>query len=259
MTLTVSYTFIVIVETKSFQLAINSKGSPESPRLAIVMPGRLDTKDYDCFNRHLDYLAGKGFYAVALDPPGIWESPGGTELFNTTNYIQAVKELIEYFGNKPTLLLGHSRGGATATLTGTTHPNVVGLVLINPSLGSPTPPDAETLRTGVYVDYRDLPPGTEKTEKKKEFRSSLKYFEDGAKYDDSEILKTCTKPKIIFYATQDEFNEPEYVEEVFASIPEPKELYSINCKHDYRYYPEVVEEINREIGKFIDTYLSKSL
>lgn len=244
-----------IFETKTFQLAVNSKGSPNSKRLAIALPGRLDTKDYECFNKHLEYLASKGFYTVSFDPPGTWESPGGIELFSTTNYIKAVNELIESFGNKRTLLLGHSRGGATATLAGVNNPGVIGLVLINPSLGVPTPPDAKTLKTGVYIDYRDLPPGTTRTEKKKKFELSLNYFKDGGKYDDAEVLKTCTKPKIIFYSTNDEFNSLKEVEEVFASIPEPKELYKINCTHDYRLYPEVVEEINKEVGLFIDKYL----
>ncbi|MBU1071528.1 alpha/beta hydrolase [Patescibacteria group bacterium] len=246
---------MAIVKTKSFQLGVNSKGDPNSKRLAIALPGRLDTKDYECFNKHLEYLANKGFYAVSFDPPGTWESPGGIELFSTTNYIKAVNELIEYYGNKPTLLLGHSRGGATSTLAGTSNQHVIGLVLINPSLGSPTPPSPEMREAGVYIDHRDLPPGTKRTEQKREFRASLNYFEDGAKYNDAETLRTCTKPKIIFYATEDEFNSPEEVETLFSSVPEPKELYKIECTHDYRLYPKVVEEINEVMGSFIDKHL----
>ena len=108
----------------------------------------------------------------------------------------------------------------------------------------------------MYVDDRDIPPGTEKTKKRKKFKASLNYFKDGSKYDDAEILKTCTKPKIIFYSDKDEFNTPEEVEELFKLIPEPKELYKIKSTHDYRLYPEVVEEVNREIGLFVDKYFS---
>lgn len=244
-----------LIKTESFRLAVNSTGDPNSKRLAVALPGRLDTKDYECFNKHLGLFAAKGFHAVSFDPPGTWESPGSIELFSTTNYIKAVNELIEYYGNKPTLLLGHSRGGATATLAGTHNPNVIGLALVNPSLGAPTPPDAKTIKTGVYVDYRDFPPGTTRTDKKKRFEMTLNYFKDGSKYNDAEVLKTCTKPKIIFYATDDEFNTPEEVEKVFFSIPGPKELHSIKCTHDYRLYPKVVEEINIGIGLFIDKYL----
>lgn len=246
----------MIVRTKSFKLAINFRGDLKAKRLALALPGRLDSKDYDCFNRHINYLSKKSFYSVSFDPPGTWESPGGVGLFTTTNYIKAVNEMIDYYGNKPTLLLGHSRGGATAVLAGTKNENVIGLVLINPSLGTPSPPDAETLRTGVYIDHRDLPPGIKRTKMKKRFVLSLEYFEDGKKYDDAKVLTTCKKPKIIFYATKDEFNTPQEVEKVFALIPKPKELRQIDCTHDYRLYPDVVEKINEETGLFIDKYLN---
>ena len=94
------------------------------------------------------------------------------------------------------------------------------------------------------------------TEQKKKFEMSLNYFEDGATYNDAEVLKLCIKPKIIFYSTHDEFNTPKEVKEIFISISEPKELHSINCTHDYRLHPEVVEEINKKVGTFIDTHLS---
>lgn len=244
-----------IVQTESFRLAINTEGNPHAERVAIALPGRLDTKDYENFNKHLKYLAQKGFYAIAVDPPGTWESPGSIELFSTTNYIKAVNEMIAYFGNRPTLLLGHSRGGATATLAGVDNPSVIGLVLVNPSLGAPTPPSAENLKTGIYTASRDLPPGTEKTKERKEFRSSLIYFKDGAKYDDAEILKRCNKPKIIFYSAHDEFNTPREVEEIFSLIPKPRELHKINGPHDYRLRPDAIEEVNEKMGAFIDTYL----
>lgn len=244
-----------ILQTPSFQLAANLGGNPEADQLALLLPGRLDTKNYDCFHKHLEYLADRGFHAVAIDPPGTWDSPGSIELFTTTNYIKAVQELIELFGNRPTLLLGHSRGGATATLAGANHPHVSSLVLINPSLGAPTPPGSEANKTGIYTVFRDLPPGTTHSGKKKQFVMSLNYFTDGAKYNDALILPTCTKPKIIFYSDQDEFNPPEKIEKLFATLPEPKELHLLHSTHDYRYYPEVVDEINRELETFLSLHL----
>jgi hypothetical protein len=246
---------VEIIITKSFELAVNSQGDPKAKRLAIVLPGRLDTKDYECFNRHLDCLSKKGFYSISFDPPGTWESPGGIELFTTTNYIKAVNEAIEYFGNRKTLLLGHSRGGATATLAGTKNPHVIGLILINPSLGTPSPPEDNALKNSLYTSYRDLPPGIKRTKGKKKFTMSLNYFKDGSQYNDAEVLKTCLKPKIIFYATKDEFITPKEVEEIYRMIPKPKELHQINCTHDYRLYPEIVKQINKEIGLFIQKYL----
>lgn len=244
-----------IIKTKSYELAIISRGNKDSEKIAIALPGRLDTKDYANFSSHLDFLSSKGFYGICFDPPGTWESPGGIELFTTTNYIKAVAEVTKYFGDKPTLLLGHSRGGATATLAGCVNPNVIAIVTINESLGTPSPPNPKDIQGNKYIDFRDLPPGTEKTKEQKRFDVPLYYFEDAAKYSDAEVLKTCQKPKLIFCSTKDEFNSPQEVKEIFNLIPEPKMLHQLNCNHDYRYYPKAVKEVNEVMGKFLDEYL----
>jgi len=243
-----------LIKTHTFGLAVNEKGNKDSRKLALILPGRLDTKNYACFNSHLDCLANKGFYSVSFDPPGTWESSGGIELFTTTNYIKAVNELVEYFGNKPTLLIGHSRGGAVAIHTGTKNPFVVGIITMMASFGAPSPPNPKDVKAGFYFDHRDLPPGVIKTPQQKIFKVPMAYFEDGRKYNDAEMLKTCTKPKLIFYGTNDEYNSPADVVKVFNSIPEPKVLHKLKCNHDYRYYPKIVDEVNKETGLFLDKY-----
>src|SRR3989344_1444990 len=152
-----------LINTKSFELAIFTRGDKYSSRLAILIPGRLDTKDYANFVSHAEYLAGKGFFVVAFDPPGTWESPGGVKLFNTTNYIQATNELVEYFWNKPTLLLGHSRGAATAILVAESNSHVIGVVSVMANFGTPTAPSQEDKKRGYKNEHRDLPPGTSVT------------------------------------------------------------------------------------------------
>lgn len=243
-----------IIKTKSFELAVNTKGDENSGKLAIALPGRLDTKDYACFNSHLGYLASKGFFAVSFDPPGTWESPGGIELFTTTNYIKAVNELIEYFGDKPTILIGHSRGGTVSILAGAVNPHVIGFAPIMATYGEPSSPDPEAKRTGIQMSYRDLPPGTSKTQEQKEFALPISYFKDGEKYEVVPALKGCTKPKLLFYGTDDEFTEPEEVKEVFEAIPEPKMLHELDTDHDYRYHSEIVEDVNRILGEFLERF-----
>lgn len=246
-----------LVKTNSFKLAVNSKGNENSKRLAIAMPGRLDTKDYACFNSHIEYLASKGFFAVSFDPPGTWDSPGGIELFTTTNYIKAVNELIEYFGNKPTLLLGHSRGGTVSILAGASNPAVIGFAPIMATYGEPSSPKPEAIRTGIQMSYRDLPPGTSKTDTQKEFALPISYFKDGEKYNVVDTLRNCTKPKLLLYGTRDEFTAPEKAREVFEAIPEPKMIHELNTDHDYRYHPEIVREVSEVVGQFLTDYLLK--
>ncbi|KKQ27797.1 MAG: Alpha/beta hydrolase fold protein [Candidatus Magasanikbacteria bacterium GW2011_GWC2_37_14] len=242
-----------IIKTKSFELAVNIKGDPSSTKLAILIPGRLDTKDYCNFVSHANYLVSKSFFVVAFDPPGTWDSPGGIDIYSTTNYIIAVNELIEYFGNKSTLLLGHSRGAATAILAGAPNPNVIGIVSIIANYGKPTPLDQESLQKGFKISYRDLPPGNSPTKKQKEFLLPISYWEDGKNYDAGDSLKKCSKPKLLVYGSKDEFTTVEEVEKLYTLIPEPKMLKLVDSTHDYRYFPEAIEEINLVIGKFLDS------
>jgi pimeloyl-ACP methyl ester carboxylesterase len=188
-----------LIKTKSFELASISQGDKNSGKLALLLPGRLDTKDYVSFVSHLKYFADRGFYAVAFDPPGTWDSPGETDLFTTTSYIKAVNELIEYFGNRPTLLLGHSRGASVAILVAGSNPVVNAIIPIMANYGEPSAPTEEALKNGFQLSSRDIPPGSSKTEKQKIFKLSVNYWTDGKKYNPEEALKKCAVPKLLIY------------------------------------------------------------
>jgi len=246
-----------IVKTKSFELAVYEKGDLNSPKFAIVIPGRLDSKDYAHNTSLVDFLASRGYHALSFDPPGTWESPGDIELYTTTNCLQAVNELIELFGNKPTVLLGHSRGGTIAMLAGTKNPHVTHIVPIFSYYGAPSDPEEERVENGKVTSYRDLPPGTEKTKQQKMFALPLNYFKDGAQYDALPGLRTCTKPKLFFYGRQDVMNDPEDVKKSFQESAEPKFIYGVDSEHDYRLNPEIISEINTIIGQFLDGSLPK--
>lgn len=242
-----------IIKTASFRIATISKGNPESEKIAIMIPGRLDTKDYNNFTNHMELLADLGYIALAFDPAGTWDSPDKIA-FTTTNLIKAVNELIEYFGNRQTLLLGHSRGGQTAMLVGATNPHVSSMILINASYGPPSAPNPNKIHDGYLLEFRDLPPGDKKTEVKKEFHLSLDYFRDGKLYDPLPKMKSCTKPKLLIASTDDEWTSPDEVKEVFDLISEPKVFHEIPGKHDYRRDKLAINNVSSLIGDFIKKY-----
>lgn len=207
---------------------------------------------------HAEYLANRGFFVLAFDPPGTWCSPGSIELFTTTNYLKAVDELIEYFGNKPTLLLGHSLGASVAILASMANPAIIGIIPIMANYGTPTAPSENTLQKGFQISYRDLPPGTSKTKEQKEFALPIAYWKDGERYNPVRALKKCTKPKLLIYGTDDEFTPPDTVRELYEAIPEPKMIKEINSTHNYRYHPGAIEEVNKTIGQFLDSYIANN-
>jgi pimeloyl-ACP methyl ester carboxylesterase len=245
---------MTIIKTKTFELAVYEKGDPNSSKLAIVIPGRLDTKDYIHNTSLVDYLASRGYFALSFDPPGIWESPGNIELYTTTSCIKAVDELIEHFGNKPTLLAGHSRGGTIAMLAGPKNLHVTHFIPIFSYYGAPSDPLDERIIDGRVISYRDLPPGNIKTEKQKEFGLPLNYFKDGKQYNALSALKNCTKPKLFFYGEKDDMNDPEEIKKAYEESAEPKIIHGVNSDHDYRYHPEIIKEVNKIVGLFLDKY-----
>lgn len=243
-----------LIKTLSFELATLNQGDKHSKRLALILPGRLDTKDYGNFVSHAEYLAGKGLFVVIIDPPGTWESPGDISLYTTTNYLRVINEVIEYYGSRPTLLVGHSRGAAAAILASMKHPAIIGIVPIMPNLGTPTAPGDKALQVGYKIEYRDMPPGTAPTDIQKEFHLPINYWTDGANYHPAEALKQCTKPKLLVYGNQDEFTPVEEIDALFTTLPEPKMLVEVNSDHDYRYHSGAIQQVNQAMGQFLETY-----
>lgn len=240
------------VETPSFKLAIYAKGDPNSDKLALVLPGRLDTKDYIHMTSHADLLADKGFYAISIDPPFSWGSPGPIEKYSTTNYLKAVNELIDQIG-KPTLLIGHSRGGSISMLA-SDNQHVKAIAAIMASYGGPSSPSQEDIKRGIYTTTRDIPPGDEKSAEQKEFSLPLSYFADGAMYNPADKLKVFTGPKFLICASHDTFSSPPSVRKIYDSLDEPKMFLELNTEHDYRLHADMVKAVNKVLGEFVARY-----
>lgn len=84
---------MTLIKTASFELATYTAGDPRANKVALILPGRLDTKDYVHMQSHVRHLADEGYYALSFDPPGTWESPGDLSIYTTDTYLQAVYEL----------------------------------------------------------------------------------------------------------------------------------------------------------------------
>lgn len=245
------------VRTKTFELAVYAKGNINSPKLALVLPGKLDTKDYPHMKSHVDYLSEKGYFSLSFDPPGTWGSPGDISLYTMTNYLTAINELIEYFGNKQTFVVGHSRGGSMAMLAGTRNPNVTEFAAImsyfNPSMVD-LDYDKKWMDTGFKLSKRDVP----YSNKSKEFKLPYSFHEDEIKYDVIEDLKKSQKPKLFIYGRNDTTVRPEIVKTAYEASSQPKQLCAIDSDHNYRLHTELIDKVNAFIGEFLDKYGQKS-
>ena len=239
------------IQTANFNVAVYAQGDPDASKVTLVIPGRLDSKDYAHMHSHVDFLAKKGFYALSFDPPGVWDSDGEISVYTTSNYLKVIHELIETLGNRPTLLVGHSRGGGVAMLVAAQNKHVCGIVPVLASYGAPSPPKQSTVEAGFELDYRDMPPGDKKTDEQKEFKLPLNYFLDGEKHHPGKALADVQVPKLFVISKHDEFMDVDNVMQTIENSPGVKTVYDIDCEHDYRYHPEKVAEVNEALGQFI--------
>jgi predicted alpha/beta-hydrolase family hydrolase len=245
----------------AFNLAVYQRGDPRSNKLALILPGRLDTKDYPHMRSHVEHFSRRGYLALSFDPPGTWESPGNIKLYTMTNYLRAINELIEHFGNRPTVLMGHSSGGTMAMLAGPQNQHVSRIICVM-SMMEPGSPERGRVKEidgddgGVLVSYRDDPTNSEI---QVEFRLPLVYFEDAKRYDIATSLQTYQKPKLFFLGTQDDVVKPIDVRRAYQTSAYPKQLIELDSGHDYRKNPAMIDEVNRSImGLFPNTDFAPS-
>ncbi len=244
-----------MIQTPNFNLSAYIQGSPNSPKLAIVLPGKLDTKDYLHMRSHVDYLSELGFLALSFDPPGTWSS-GGEDIndYTITNYIQATKELITHF-NIPTFLIGHSLGGTIAMLVGLKNPlvthfgSIMSYYTFDPKI-EPKYINPEWQSVGYKVHHRINPITLDLIE----FRLPYHYLEDQVQYDVSDNLRHSPKPKLFILGQKDIVVKPQVVQSAYDLSAPPKELFKINVGHNYKEIPQTITQINGIIGQFLKIY-----
>jgi|GEM_PF-4721870 len=58
----------------------------------------------------------------------------------------------------------------------------------------------------------------------------------------------------MFSGTEDKFYTLQEIREIYKLIPDLKMLHELNTDHSYRCRPEVIEEVNKIVGQFLNIY-----
>ena len=228
-------------------------------QLAILCPGYLDSKDYKHLIKLAEALSVQGYTAVRFDPTGIWESQGNIADYTTTQYLEDIKNVLEYMLSQDVyehiLLGGHSRGGQLSLLYTARDPRISLVLGIMPSsrrtmIGQRY---EEWEKNGISLDYRELP---NNKEKQKEFRVPFSHAEDSRnRYNVIEEVKLIKIPIIFIAGELDETVPPEYVKEIFDNANEPKKFIVIpGIKHDYKNNDNDMATVNKEILKQLSKF-----
>jgi alpha-beta hydrolase superfamily lysophospholipase len=228
-------------------------------KLAVLLPGFLDTKDYEHLIQLGISLQSHGYTAVSFDPPGIWESRGPIEHYSITNYLQSIDAVIAYEEQKnktplSVVLCGHSLGGMLAILGGIKNSHVTAAVAIMPPQSFIRPENYERRviqwKQNIYKEsIRDNPanPKTSTT-----FFLPYSFVTDALEYSAIRDVSKFTKPILLLAGELDTHITPAHVEELYKKANEPKEYVVLSgIGHNYRTDKEQIKKVNDTILQFL--------
>lgn len=235
----------------------------DSNKLAILLPGFLDSKDYPHLTALGQELSALGFTAVRFDPTGIWESGGKTKNYTVTQYLKDIDEVVSFMRKQnkkkydKTIILGHSLGGMMAILYGVYNQDINAVIGTMPPSSQISPKDfQETLKEWqkekIKVSYRVLP---DDESKKKKYEVPYSYIEDSRKYDVRRVVSSFKKPLLLIAGELDDKISPQEIKEIFKRANQPKKFIILKgVKHDYRLNKKEIKTVNDCIEGFLKEY-----
>lgn len=218
-------------------------------KLALLLPGYLDSPDYlhmVLFEKRLKEL---GYLTERLDPCNLWKT-GDTSKYTITNYINQVKVRIQLYQNsnpEEIILVGHSMGAFVSIIAGNRIDEVTKIISLCP------PPDRkysdrEWNENKSRTSKRDLPHNSNQF---RTFEVPYTFVEDGTKYSAKDEVKEIHKPIMIFVALDDVVVEPKYTEQIINNANSPYVVKQPNMGHDFRRSEKECNIVMQEIEKFL--------
>lgn len=218
-------------------------------KVAILLPGYLDSPDYLHIRTFGKRLQEMGYTVERLDPCNLWET-GKVNDYTISNFIQQIKESVESYKNQnpeEIVLLGHSNGAFTALIAGARIPEVTKIIALCP------PPDKKESahkwkEKKARVSKKDDP--TDPTQFR-EFAIPFSHIEDALQYSAVSEVKNIHKPLMIFIALEDKVVPPELTERIVAHANSPYVVRQSNMGHDFRHSQKQCDIVSTEIEKFL--------
>ena len=230
--------------------AVVDRPKVKTDKLAILCPGYLDSKDYDGLRLLAEDLTNLDYTIVRFDPTGTWGSEGTIDQYTTTQYLEDIKNVLEYmlteFGYQHILLGGHSRGGQLSLLYTARDPRISTVIAIMPSSSYTLTKETRYSwgKDGIRFSKRDIPGSNEI----KNFYVPFSHALDRDKYNVLEEVKKIRVPIIFIAGELDNLVLPEHVKGIFEAANEPKKFVIVKgIGHGYRRSISEIKEVNKQI------------
>lgn len=219
-------------------------------KLAILLPGYLDSPDYLHFRIFEKRLNVLGYRVIRLDPCGLWRT-GDINNYTITNYLKDISEVINSHKNRnpeEIILIGHSLGGFVSIIAGSKFPEVTKIVALCP------PASYEKYLSkwkGQEYRYskRDLP---ENPQEFKKFQVPSTFVLDAQKYSAIDEISRINKPLMIFIGQEDTVVRPEVTEQLVTIANNPYVVREQGMGHSFRQSEDESNKVMDRIEKFLE-------
>ena len=218
-------------------------------KLALLLPGYLDSPDYLHLIVFEKQLIELGYTVERLDTCGLWEN-GDVSNYSITNFLKQIKNRIYFYKNQnpeDILLLGHSNGAFASIIAGSKFSEVTKIIALCP------PPDwvgtEVKWENGFRFSKRDLP---DKPNKYREFKIPFSFLEDALQYSAVEEVKKICKPLMILICLEDQSVASEKTEKIIAAANNPHAVRLKGVVHNFRNSEEQINLVTEEIVKFLE-------
>ena len=218
-------------------------------KLALLLPGYLDSPDHLHMIIFEKMLLGQGYTVKRLDPCNLWET-GDTNNYNVTNYLKTIRDTIDSYKSQnidELVLIGHSLGGFVAMVAGARFAEVTKIIALCPPF-SVAMSNGNLDESGARHSKRDLP--TDKS-KFREFVVPKSFIEDRMQYSTIDEVKNLNKPVMILIALDDKQVLPEDSEKLIKVVNNPYVVRLEKLEHNFRHSETKTNLVATEIEKFI--------
>ena len=218
-------------------------------KLALLLPGYLDSPDYLHFIVIEKKLINSGYSVERVDACNLWKT-GDVNKYNLTNYLGNITNIIDsYKSQNPQeiVLIGHSFGGAVAIIAGSIFPEITKVIGLCPAVSFDKSNDKWSA-TGIRSSKRDLPDNPSEF---REFNIPMSFVEDRNKYSISDSLKKINKPLMILMGMLDDKVLPKDIEDAMKDAMTPYIVGMENMGHNFRQTEKEASKVADEIEKFL--------
>lgn len=258
------YTFAMVKIPSGKFLLDASIHAPKKPNgvLAVLLPGYIDTKDYQHLVLLGDDLVKKGYLVIRFDPAGMWHSSGSEKDYTMTQYFRDVRSVIAWAKKRKMfpngiVLIGHSLGGRIALLSSVNISQVKAVVALMPPkefTSSSTTRGKEIrkrwLTSGVRHSRRDVP--GKKTSRY--FAVPVHILRDAERYDNDAHFKKISVPTLFLAGEKDPVVPVRLARSLYRILPGPKTFRIVKgLDHDFRHHKKEIAIVNRQVLDFLGT------